>query len=84
MVEAQKEKEELKTSYFTWGLFAQDHEYEGMKKGIEKGIEKKAIEATRNLLAMGVGTHEQIAKAIGLPLETVEQLAQEIALGKNA
>ncbi len=80
MVEAQKEKEDLKTSYFTWGLFAQDHEYEGMKKGIEK----KAIEATRNLLAMKVLTHEQIAQAEGLPLETVEKLAQEIASVKTS
>ena len=28
---------------------------------------------------MGLGTHEQIAKGVGLPIETIEELAAELA-----
>ena len=27
---------------------------------------------------MGLGTHEQIAKAVNLPIETIEELAAEL------
>ena len=53
---------------------------EGLKLGKSEGETARAIEAARNLLAMGLGTHEQIARAVGLPLEKVAKLAAEIAL----
>ena len=51
--------------------------------GREKGIEEARIEAAKNLLRMGVGTHEQIAQAQGLPLKKVQELAEEIAAEKK-
>ena len=44
--------------------------------GYEEGLRQKAVEAARNLLAMNLLTHEQIAKAEGLPLEKVKELAR--------
>ena len=35
-------------------------------------------ETARNLLAMNVLTHEQIAQAVELPLDKIEELAKEI------
>ena len=40
----------------------------------QEGIEIKAIEDTKNLLQMKIGTPEQISQAIGLPLEKVLEL----------
>ena len=48
-----------------------------------KGRNEKAIEAARNFLAMGLGSHEQIAKGVGLPLEKIEELAAEIATSQS-
>ncbi len=50
-----------------------------MNACLRKGRKEKAIEAARNLLAMKLGTHEQISQAIGLPLEKIEELASELA-----
>ncbi len=47
--------------------------------GIEEGMQRKAVEAARNLLAMNVLTPEQIAQAEGLPLEQVLALQKELA-----
>ncbi len=48
------------------------------KEGIELGMNQKAIEATINLLKMGLGTPEQISQAQGLPLEKVLELQKSI------
>ena len=48
---------------------------EGKKKGRADGRAEKARETARNMLVMGLGTHEQIAQATGLSLADVEQLA---------
>ena len=55
----------------------------GREKGLEEGALKKAIEAAKNLLRMKLGTHEQIAQAQELPLEKVQELAEEIAAEKE-
>ena len=52
---------------------------EALKIGIEQGKQDKAIEDARNFLKMKVCTLEQIAQAIGLPLEKVQELAKEAA-----
>ena len=44
---------------------------------IEERTEAK-LEAARNMLSMNLGTHEQIAQAVELSLETVQQLAEEL------
>ena len=41
-------------------------------------MQQKAIEDAKNLLKMKLGTPEQIAQAIGLPLDKVQELAAEI------
>ncbi len=50
----------------------------GEKRGLKEGMDAKAIENAKNLLAMKLGTHEQISQAIGLPIEKIEELAKEI------
>ena len=51
---------------------------EGMKLGKSEGETARAIADARNLLTMGLGTHEQIAHAVGLPLEKIAKLAAEV------
>lgn len=51
---------------------------QGIARGEEAGRRQKAIEATKNLLMMNLGSYEQIAKASGLSLEEVQNLADEM------
>ncbi|MCR5401902.1 MAG: hypothetical protein K6E78_09970 [Treponema sp.] len=46
--------------------------------GKEEGAYEKAIDNARNLLKMNIGTVEQISKAIGLSLEEVLALRDEM------
>ncbi len=90
MVEIKKENEGLKTTYLSWSLAEHDAirkgRAEGMAEGLAAGISKGIREGraneklanARNLLAMKVLTNEQIAQAVGLPLETVEELADQL------
>ncbi len=48
---------------------------EGLTEGREQGISQNRIENARNLLAMNVLTHKQIAQAVGLSVEKVDELA---------
>ncbi len=41
-------------------------------------MNEKAVASARNLLTMKVLSHEQIAKAVELPLEKIEELAMEL------
>ncbi|MDR1655041.1 MAG: hypothetical protein LBR96_03500 [Treponema sp.] len=50
-------------------------EERGIKKGEERGEEKKALEIVGNLLKMGLPA-EQIAEASGLPVEKVRALSR--------
>ncbi|MBR4823448.1 MAG: Rpn family recombination-promoting nuclease/putative transposase [Spirochaetaceae bacterium] len=67
MVETQKQIEELKKVYLSWSLHDSDMRREGKKE--------QAVESAKKLLAMNVLTREQIAQAVELPLETIEELA---------
>ena len=71
MVEAQKQIEGTKKLYFSWSL----HDYDVRNEGRVEGERGKARETARNMLAMGLGTHEQIARVTGLSLAEVEKLA---------
>lgn len=51
---------------------------EGLAAGKSEGMELKAIETANNLLKMNVLTHEQISQAVGLSLEKIDELAQQI------
>ncbi|MBP5328698.1 MAG: hypothetical protein J6Y75_02235, partial [Spirochaetaceae bacterium] len=74
MVKTQKKIEELKQTYLSWSLHDSDMRHEGMKEA--------KLENARNLLVMNVLTHEQIAQAVGLPLETIEGLAKELKIAQ--
>ena len=80
MVETQKKVEELKKTYLSWSLHDSDVRREGRNEGIAigeaRGEERTKLENARNLLAMNVLSHKQIAQAVGLPLETIEELAR--------
>ena len=56
---------------------------EALQQGLQQGAQQQAIEAAKNLLRMGLGTHEQIAQAQTLPLKKVQELAEEIAKEKD-
>ena len=49
---------------------------QGIAQGISQGAEQKAIETAKNLLAMNLPL-DSIAKATGLTLESVQNLAKE-------
>ena len=51
---------------------------EGIKQGTLAGAQQNAIEATKRLLKMNLGSIEQIAEAINLPVAQVKTLADEI------
>ena len=51
------------------------YEMELKAEGREEGEKEKALSDARNLLAMGLLSHEQIAQATDLPLAEVEKLA---------
>ena len=48
---------------------------DGRESGWKDGERNRALFAARNLLTMGVLTHEQIAQATGLPIEDIRALA---------
>ena len=48
----------------------------GLERGLERGAYQNKLETARTLLAMGL-TPEQVAQGTNLPLEIVQQLAQE-------
>ncbi len=89
MVETQKKVEELKKTYLSWSLHDSDVRREGKREGIQqgrkegiaigekRGEERAKLEAARNMIAMNVLSHEQIAQALELPLETIEELAHK-------
>ena len=52
---------------------------DGLNKGINRGVQQKAIEDASNLLKMNLGTPEQISKATNLPIEKVLELKKEIS-----
>ena len=54
---------------------------QGITQGISQGASQKAIEAAANLLREG-DSPEKVARCIGLPLEKVQELADNI-LVKN-
>ena len=87
MVEAQKKLEATKKVYFSWSLHDHDIRKHGREEGIrigekrgkKEGMNEAKIANARNLLAMKLGTHEQIAQAVELPIEKIEELAAELA-----
>ena len=82
-----KDNDEFRSDYAAMNL----HDYDlttraeevGREKGLAEGALNKAIETAKNLLRMKVNTHEQIAQATNLPLEKIQELAEEVAAEKE-
>ncbi len=50
------------------------------REGWEEGMEEMQSRTARNMLAVGLGSPEQIAQVTGLPLEDVTRLSEELAV----
>ncbi len=81
MVETQKKVEELKKTYLSWSLHDSDVRREGRREGIaigeKRGRSEAKLEAARNML-LESDSVEKVARCLVLPLETVQQLAEEL------
>ena len=51
---------------------------QGLEQGLAEGISQKAIESATNLLKMNLGSPEQIAQAVSLPLEQILELSKTL------
>ncbi|MBQ4014222.1 MAG: hypothetical protein II610_03055 [Treponema sp.] len=60
------------------------HDFDIMTEAAEEATLQKAQEDARNLLKMNVLTPEQIAQAVGLPLDQVLELQKKLAVGNHA
>ena len=63
---------------FDQELYDRNRRQEAFEDGELAGIEKTKTDNAKNFLAMNILTHEQIAKGVGLPIETIEELAAEL------
>ena len=75
LVEKTKENQTFRGDYMAWGLAEQDAEKRGYNAGIADGAEQAKIDTAKKLLLMDLSI-ENIAKATGLPLESVQKLAE--------
>ena len=77
-----KMTERARKEYMDYCILADSLKEQGKQQGIaigeKRGRSKAKLENAQNMLAMNLGTYEQIAQAVGLPLETVQQLAEEL------
>jgi len=64
---------------YQWGIVASNRnaKAEGLREGIEQGMEQRNIELAKNLLEMNVLSLEQISQATGLSINEIEQLQNE-------
>ena len=74
-VEKAKENEQFRSDYMRCNI----HDFDIM----EEAKTEAKLEAARNMILTNLGTLEQIAAVQALPLETVQQLAKELAEKHN-
>ena len=65
---------DVESAIKTW---REDGYEDGYEEGMTAGKQEKAMEAARNLLIKGINP-EIIAECIGLPLEEVQKLTDEL------
>ena len=79
LVEKTKENQTFRGDYMAWGLAEQDAEKRGYNAGVADGIsqgaEQKAIETAKNMLLENLPIN-LVVRTTGLPLETVQKLAE--------
>ncbi len=78
LVERNKIDEQFRSEYMRCNLHDADIMEDGIAIGEKRGEERAKLEAARNMLIANLGTIEQIAAVQALPLETVEQLAEDL------
>ena len=71
-----KHNSQWRFSYMTW---ERQRTYD-KEEGIEIGRNEKAMEAAERLIKMNLGTVEQIATAVNIPLEKVLELQKNISV----
>ncbi len=65
-------------------MFFDEYDYDlDMEAKKEDGRKEKAVEDARNLIKMNLGNPEQIAQAVGLPIDQVLELQKELAAPAN-
>ena len=67
----------LNTGKVNWYTYDKE---EGIEIGREKGRNEKAMEAAERLIKMNLGTVEQIATAVNLPVEQVLEIKEKISV----
>ncbi|MBO4729619.1 MAG: hypothetical protein J5631_14465, partial [Spirochaetaceae bacterium] len=73
-VEKAKENEQFRSDYMRCNI----HDFDIMEEGKELGRSEAKLEAARNLIEKNLLSLEDISDCTGLPLETVQQLAEEL------
>lgn len=73
----------FRREYMEMTLREHDLLYWGKQEGLEEGAFQKAMEATGNLLKMKICTTEQIAQAVGLPIEKVQEMAEQLRISRS-
>ena len=76
IVDKLKENEKFRSDYLAMNL----HDRDITKRARQEGSIQKAVDAARNLLNMKLLTHEQIAQAVGLPLEKVREISEQLRI----
>ena len=76
LVELSKQNQSLRSNYLAMNLHDRDIRRAALEEGFSQGAEQAKIETAKNLLAMKLPL-DSIAKATGLPLETIQNLAKE-------
>ena len=72
-----KINEKFRSDYLAVNIRETDIYEEGRTEGISQGAEQAKIETAKQGLILNL-SYEQISQLVGLPLETVEQLAKDI------
>ncbi|MBQ0052174.1 MAG: hypothetical protein KBT11_08975, partial [Treponema sp.] len=78
LVEIHRRDTQWRQGYMTWEMEIIHERNKAMQIGMERGIEIGAVENARNLIKMGILSLEQISQGVSLPLERIQQLAEEI------
>ena len=75
-----KKNMKWRKQYMTWQQTIDEEKEISYEEGRAEGKAEKAIEAAENFLKMGINTPEQISQAIGLPLEQVLQIKENLSV----
>ena len=75
LVEKTKENQTFRGDYMAWGLAEQDAEKRGYNAGIADGAEQAKIDTAKKLLLENLPI-DLIVRTTGLPLESVQKLAE--------